>query len=113
MKARLGPIGKGRKTMTSAKTMQRYWRRLKAILLTQFSIWVAGLAMACGSIIGGSCGNILDRVQHQAVYDFLDFHAYGYHWPAFNVADCAVVIGIAIIAYDSLFLSAKSEEKTP
>mgnify|MGYP000477559910 CR=1 FL=1 len=42
--------------MTSAKTMQRYWRRLKAILLTQFSIWVAGLAMACGSIIGGQIG---------------------------------------------------------
>ena len=68
-------------------------------------------AIGCGTIIGGSCGNILDRVQYGAVYDFLDFHIYENHWPAFNVADCCVVIGIAIIAYDSLFLSSKSEEK--
>ena len=69
-------------------------------------------AIGCGVIIGGSCGNIVDRIWHVAVYDFLDFHAFGYHWPAFNIADSCVVIGIAIIAYDSLFLSPKSEQKT-
>lgn len=69
-------------------------------------------AISCGIIIGGSCGNIIDRIYFSAVYDFLDFHAYGYHWPAFNVADCCVVIGIAMIAYDSLFLSPKPEPKT-
>lgn len=68
-------------------------------------------AIGCGTIIGGSCGNIVDRIQFSAVYDFADIHAFGYHWPAFNVADACVVIGIAIIAYDSLFLSPKSEEK--
>ena len=51
MKGRPGPIGKGRKIMTSAKTMPRSWRRLKAILLTQFSIWVVGRAGHCQSKI--------------------------------------------------------------
>ncbi len=69
-------------------------------------------AMGCGTIIGGSIGNIVDRIQFGAVYDFLDFHAYGYHWPSFNVADSCVLIGIAIIAYDSLFLTPKSEQKS-
>ncbi len=69
-------------------------------------------AIGCGTIIGGSCGNIVDRVQYGAVYDFADVHALGYHWPAFNVADACVMIGIAIIAYDSLFLSSKSKETT-
>lgn len=69
-------------------------------------------ALACGTIIGGSAGNIYDRVHYHAVYDFLDFHMMGYHWPAFNIADTCVVIGIAMIAYDSLFLSPKSEKKS-
>ncbi len=69
-------------------------------------------ALACGTIIGGSVGNIYDRVHYGAVYDFLDFHLMGHHWPAFNIADACVVIGIAMIAYDSLFLSQKSEKKS-
>ena len=45
------------------------------------------LAIALGSIIGGAIGNLIDRVRFGAVADFLDAHAFGYHWPAFNVAD--------------------------
>ena len=57
---------------------------------------------ALGAIIGGALGNVFDRmVDKKAVFDFLDFHAFGYHWPAFNVADSAIVLGVAIILIDS------------
>lgn len=52
-------------------------------------------AAALGLTIGGAVGNVADRVTSGAVFDFLDFHAFGYHWPAFNVADSAIVIGVA------------------
>lgn len=54
-------------------------------------------------IIGGALGNILDRSRFGAVIDFLDFHVLGYHWPAFNVADMSVVIGICLLIIVSLF----------
>ena len=47
----------------------------------------------------------IDRLRFGAVVDFLDFHAFGYHWPAFNVADSAIVIGAGLILLDSLVLS--------
>lgn len=48
-------------------------------------------------VVGGALGNVIDRVRFQAVIDFLDFHAMGTHFPAFNVADMAVVSGIGLI----------------
>lgn len=81
---------------------------LFAVILWRSDRWFE--ALACGIIIGGAIGNIIDRIIFGAVYDFLDFHLYGYHWPAFNVADSCILIGIAMIAYDSLFLSPKSKE---
>lgn len=54
-------------------------------------------------IIGGAIGNIIDRVYHGAVIDFLDFHIKNYHWPAFNVADSCIFIGATLIILDSLF----------
>ena len=63
------------------------------------------LAVCC--IIAGALGNVIDRVRFGAVVDFLDFHAFGWHYPAFNVADCAVVLGIAFILFDSIFLEPK------
>lgn len=46
-------------------------------------------------IIGGAIGNLIDRVRFGAVVDFLDFHIGGYHWPAFNVADVCICVGVA------------------
>ena len=54
-------------------------------------------------VVGGAIGNVIDRLAYGAVVDFLDFHAYGYHWPAFNVADSAICIGAALILYKSFF----------
>ena len=60
-------------------------------------------------IIGGALGNVLDRARFGAVIDFLDFHIYGYHWPAFNVADMAVVSGISLLIIVSLFFEKRTK----
>ncbi|MEZ5847605.1 MAG: signal peptidase II [Geminicoccaceae bacterium] len=60
-------------------------------------------------ILAGAVGNVIDRVRYGAVVDFLDFHAKGYHWPAFNIADCAIVVGAILLLMDGLFFS----EETP
>ena len=63
------------------------------------------LASAIGLVIGGALGNVVDRLRHDgAVADFLDFHVAGYHWPAFNVADSGITVGVTMLVLDSLFL---------
>lgn len=64
--------------------------------------------LAAGMIVGGAIGNLIDRLVHGAVVDFLDFHLQGFHWPAFNVADCGIVIGVLVLLYDSLFRGGRS-----
>ncbi|PPR18917.1 MAG: Lipoprotein signal peptidase [Alphaproteobacteria bacterium MarineAlpha9_Bin7] len=56
-----------------------------------------------GMIIGGAVGNVIDRLVHKAVVDFLDFHFYGWHWPAFNIADSAITIGVVLFVLASFF----------
>ena len=68
------------------------------------------IAAALGLIIGGAIGNIVDRLRFGAVYDFLDFHVLGWHWPAFNVADTGVSIGVALLLIDALFASSPSSK---
>jgi signal peptidase II len=58
---------------------------------------------AGGLIAGGAFGNMLDRFIHPGVVDFLDFHLLGWHWPAFNLADSAIVVGVGLLVYDALF----------
>lgn len=57
--------------------------------------------MAAGAVCGGAIGNVIDRLTYGAVVDFLDFHAFGYHYPAFNVADSCIVVGVMIILLQS------------
>lgn len=54
------------------------------------------------SILGGAIGNVVDRLMHGYVVDFLDFHASGWHFPAFNVADSAITLGAACLILDEL-----------
>jgi len=66
------------------------------------------LAVALGLVIGGAVGNAIDRVARGMVADFFSFHLGAYYWPAFNVADMAIVAGVGVLLYDSLFLGEKS-----
>src|SRR5690606_890493 len=61
------------------------------------------LVWAVGLVVGGAVGNAIDRLHQPGVVDFLDFHLAGWHWPAFNVADSAIVIGVLLIVADGLF----------
>ena len=55
--------------------------------------------VAVGLIFGGAVGNLIDRARFGAVVDFVDVHWRGYHWPAFNVADSAITVGVALLAF--------------
>lgn len=57
---------------------------------------------ALSLVLGGAIGNLIDRLTIGAVTDFLDFHAAGYHWPAFNVADSAITCGAALLVWEGL-----------
>ncbi len=54
-------------------------------------------------IIGGALGNVIDRFRFGAVFDFLDLHAFGFHWPAFNIADSAICVGVFILMIYAFF----------
>jgi len=64
---------------------------------------------ALALVLGGAIGNVIDRLTVGAVVDFLDFHALGWHWPAFNVADSAITCGAALLIRDGIF--GKSQDK--
>jgi len=68
------------------------WRSPDRLVLS------AGLAL----ILGGALGNVIDRLRFGQVVDFLDFHAGGWHWPAFNVADSAITVGAVLLILDGL-----------
>ncbi len=57
---------------------------------------------ALSSILGGAVGNVVDRLMHGYVVDFLDFYARGYHFPAFNLADSAITVGAVCLVLDEL-----------
>lgn len=80
-----------------------------AAIVTVLIYWLSRvesplLAVAIGLIIGGAIGNVIDRIRLGAVVDFLDFHAGSWHWPAFNVADSAICVGVAVMLLDGLLL---------
>lgn len=60
-------------------------------------------------VIGGAMGNVIDRLRFGGVIDFLDFHAFGYHYPAFNLADACVCIGVGLLIIVSLFFDVKKK----
>lgn len=63
------------------------------------------LPLAAAMILGGALGNVIDRLRFGAVVDFLDVHAAGWHWPAFNVADSAISAGVVLLVLQQLFFS--------
>lgn len=57
---------------------------------------------ALGLIVGGALGNLADRVTDGVVTDFIDFHAAGWHWPAFNVADIGITVGAVLLVVNAI-----------
>jgi len=77
-------------------------------LLRTRSFWVS---CALGLLIGGALGNTLERFKYGHVIDILNFHAYGYHWPAFNINDSAIFIGAILLIYYEFFKSSRLKYK--
>ena len=70
------------------------------------------LAFSLALLLSGAIGNLLDRLSYGEVIDFLDFHVSLYHWPAFNVADSAISIGIGLMALELLIKEQKKPGKS-
>jgi len=93
---------------TGAGTGQWLLAGIAIAISIGLGVWLARAAhvtvvVALGLIIGGAMGNVVDRFAVGAVVDFLDFHAFDHHWPAFNVADTGITIGAAILILESFF----------
>ncbi len=71
-----------------------------AVRLLPSSGWSGRLSL--GLIFGGAAGNLLDRARWGSVVDFVDVHWRGYHWPAFNVADSSISVGVVLLALQLL-----------
>lgn len=67
-----------------------------------------GLMSTLSLILGGAIGNLIDRIAYGEVIDFLDVYWSGYHWPAFNVADSCITIGVIVTLY--ILIIAKGED---
>lgn len=89
------------------------WQReLFTAIAVIASLWIVWLlrrypqqslfCLALSLVLGGAVGNVIDRVMIGAVVDFLDFHVWGWHWPAFNVADSAITCGAVLLVWDGL-----------
>ena len=101
--------------LANAGGWQRWFFTGIGAVATIFIIWMLrshhaqklfSFALAC--ILGGAIGNVVDRLLHGYVVDFLDFHVGGWHWPAFNIADSAIFIGAACLILDEILRVKKS-----
>ncbi len=96
---------------------QSGWQRwffigLALVVSLVLAVWLSRLkpeerwtGVALGLIIGGALGNVIDRILFGHVIDFIHLHYGGYYWPAFNVADSAIAVGVGVMLFDALVLS--------
>lgn len=99
------------------------WQRwLFTALALGVSAWIAVelrkdpgqkmMALALTLVMGGALGNVIDRIRFGAVVDFIQWHAAGYYWPAFNVADSAITLGAVFLVFFQL-TAAKQKDDAP
>lgn len=67
------------------------------------------LSLSLTLVMGGALGNVIDRVRFGAVVDFIQWHAAGYYWPAFNIADSAITVGAVLLVFEQLTAANKKE----
>jgi signal peptidase II len=103
--------------LSEAGGWQRWFFAGLALVISIFiAIWLARLkkhetllAISLALILGGAIGNLIDRLAYGYVIDFLDVYYQAWHWPAFNIADSAITIGVALMLLESLGLGSKQE----
>lgn len=98
------------------------WQRwlfagLAIVMSAIMAVWLARLqkhetllAIALSMILGGAVGNLIDRVAYGYVIDFLDVYYQQWHWPAFNIADSAICIGVGLMLLENLGVGRKPVE---
>ncbi len=104
--------------LANAGGWQRGFFIVLTLVITGVLLWMLRsnhhnrlLATALVLVIGGALGNLFDRVVHGHVIDFIQLHAAGYYWPAFNVADSAICVGAALLIWDA-FRSPQANDQT-
>jgi len=95
--------------LADAGGWQRWFFTGLGVVVALFIVWLlyrhTGQRLFClavSLILGGAIGNVVDRLVYGHVVDFLDFHLRNYHWPAFNLADCAITVGAVLLIVDEL-----------
>lgn len=73
------------------------------VWLTRLSAAERWTGIALSLVLGGAIGNVIDRMVHGHVIDFIDFYVGSWHWPTFNIADAGISVGVAILIVDGLF----------
>ncbi|MEZ5774079.1 MAG: signal peptidase II [Hyphomicrobiaceae bacterium] len=101
----------------SSKTGQLLLAAFSVLVAILLLVWLsrattAMKAVAIGLLIGGALGNAIDRVRLGGVADFFLLHAFDFNWYVFNIADVAIVAGVLLLLYDSLWTSRQSAAKT-
>lgn len=95
--------------LSGAGGWQRWFFIILAVVASAFiTVWLRKLdprqrreAMAWALVLGGALGNLIDRILYGYVIDFLDVYYGDWHWPAFNVADSAITVGVVLLLLDS------------
>ncbi len=96
--------------LADAGGWQRWFFAVLAVLISTYLIyWLTKLEkdrvllpMGIALIVGGAVGNVIDRLLYGHVIDFLDFYIGSWHWPAFNLADSAITLGVILFLLDSV-----------
>jgi signal peptidase II len=95
--------------LAGAGGWQRWFFTAVSIVVSIVIVWMLRrhgeerlLSAALALVLGGALGNLYDRVTLGHVVDFVQLHAAGYYWPAFNVADSAISVGVALLVWDSV-----------
>lgn len=91
---------------------------IAALIVVSALLWrnshrLSSTGVGLALIMGGALGNLWDRVVRGQVVDFLDFYVSNYHWPAFNIADSAIVIGALLLVTEILFAKSPEEQAVP
>jgi len=94
-----------------------FFSAISVLVIVMLSIWLLRLsypnawtALALSLVIGGAAGNLIDRIRFSMVVDFFDFHIGDWHYATFNVADSAIVIGVALLLLQT-FINKKESKK--